>query len=111
MDINGLNHKKLISFMVSNSAQCLKLLEDISGIYVYLICLLPIMFQGSSSIGSSINAQFLAAFSAAAGKKSVQFFESEESDPEVKSTFNMLCYAISILGNLKLHSVVDSAVH
>ncbi|RVW81978.1 hypothetical protein CK203_033215 [Vitis vinifera] len=37
---------------------------------------------GSSSIGSSINAQFLAAFSAAAGKRSLQFFESDESDPE-----------------------------
>ncbi|XP_021673456.2 uncharacterized protein LOC110659729 isoform X2 [Hevea brasiliensis] len=39
-------------------------------------------FYGSSSIGSSVNTQFLAAFSAATGKKSVQFFDSEESDPE-----------------------------
>lgn len=38
--------------------------------------------EGSSSIGS-INAQFLAAFSAAAGKRSVQFSESDESDPDV----------------------------
>lgn len=38
--------------------------------------------QGSSSIGS-INTQFLAAFSAAAGKRSLQFSESEESDPDV----------------------------
>ncbi|XP_059638737.1 uncharacterized protein LOC132281011 isoform X2 [Cornus florida] len=36
---------------------------------------------GSSSIGS-VNAQFLAAFSAAAGKKSLRFSESEESDPD-----------------------------
>ncbi|KAM7483536.1 hypothetical protein LguiB_008119 [Lonicera macranthoides] len=36
---------------------------------------------GSSSVGS-INAQFLAAFSAAAGKRSLQFSESEESDPD-----------------------------
>ncbi|MCD7458160.1 hypothetical protein HAX54_037425 [Datura stramonium] len=36
---------------------------------------------GSSSIGS-INAKFLAAFSAAAGKRSSRFFESEESDPD-----------------------------
>ncbi|XP_052181548.1 uncharacterized protein LOC127794478 isoform X2 [Diospyros lotus] len=35
----------------------------------------------SSSIGS-INARFLAAFSAAAGKTSVQFTDSEESDPD-----------------------------
>ncbi|KAH9705767.1 FHA domain-containing protein [Citrus sinensis] len=36
---------------------------------------------GSSSIGS-INAQFLAAFAAASGKKSLRFYDSEESDPE-----------------------------
>ncbi|KDO57679.1 hypothetical protein CISIN_1g0011811mg, partial [Citrus sinensis] len=40
---------------------------------------------GSSSIGS-INAQFLAAFAAASGKKSLRFYDSEESDPEVKCT-------------------------
>ncbi|KAJ8536135.1 hypothetical protein K7X08_034536 [Anisodus acutangulus] len=36
---------------------------------------------GASSIGS-INAKFLAAFSAAAGKRSLRFSESEESDPD-----------------------------
>ncbi|KAK2976624.1 hypothetical protein RJ640_021426 [Escallonia rubra] len=36
---------------------------------------------GSSSIGS-VNAQFLAAFSAATGKRSLQHSESEESDPD-----------------------------
>ncbi|OWM84822.1 hypothetical protein CDL15_Pgr027609 [Punica granatum] len=36
----------------------------------------------ASSIGSSISPQFLAAFSAASGKKSVVLSESEESDPE-----------------------------
>lgn len=36
---------------------------------------------GSSSIGA-VNPQFLAAFSAAAGKTSVQMVESEESDPD-----------------------------
>uniref|UniRef100_A0A6N2KZH2 HIRAN domain-containing protein n=1 Tax=Salix viminalis TaxID=40686 RepID=A0A6N2KZH2_SALVM len=36
---------------------------------------------GSSSVGS-VNAQFLAAFSAAAGKRSPELFDSEESDPE-----------------------------
>ncbi|XP_020599057.1 uncharacterized protein LOC110038531 isoform X2 [Phalaenopsis equestris] len=36
----------------------------------------------SSSVGTSMNPQFLAAFSAAAGKKSFQLSESEESDPE-----------------------------
>ncbi|KAK6147937.1 hypothetical protein DH2020_018849 [Rehmannia glutinosa] len=38
-------------------------------------------FFGSSSVGS-VNAQFLAAFSAAAGKRSVPFSDSEESDPD-----------------------------
>jgi hypothetical protein len=38
--------------------------------------------SGASSIGS-VNSKFLAAFSAAAGKKSLQHFDSEESDPEV----------------------------
>ncbi|XP_050226105.1 uncharacterized protein LOC126675501 isoform X2 [Mercurialis annua] len=37
---------------------------------------------GSSSIGSSINVQFLSSFSAAAGKRSRRLFDSEESDPE-----------------------------
>ncbi|KAJ1404997.1 Tyrosyl-DNA phosphodiesterase I [Sesbania bispinosa] len=39
------------------------------------------IIYGASSIGS-INSKFLAAFSAAAGKKSLQHFDSEESDPE-----------------------------
>ncbi|KAI3943618.1 hypothetical protein MKX01_039246 [Papaver californicum] len=37
---------------------------------------------GSSSIGTSIDPKFLAAFSAAAGKRSLQYADSEESDPE-----------------------------
>lgn len=41
-----------------------------------------VYFKGSSSVGS-VNPQFLAAFSAAAGKRSLPFFESEESDPDV----------------------------
>ncbi|XVF54816.1 hypothetical protein PTKIN_Ptkin05aG0212200 [Pterospermum kingtungense] len=39
-------------------------------------------FYGASSIGSSVSAQFLAAFAASVGKKSLQVFDSEESDPE-----------------------------
>ncbi|GER44049.1 tyrosyl-DNA phosphodiesterase [Striga asiatica] len=38
-------------------------------------------YTSSSSVGS-VNAQFLAAFSAATGKKSVPFSDSEESDPD-----------------------------
>ncbi|KAF3773680.1 Tyrosyl-DNA phosphodiesterase 1 [Nymphaea thermarum] len=37
---------------------------------------------GASSIGSSLNPHFLAAFATAAGKRSSQFLDSEESDPE-----------------------------
>ncbi|ONK58693.1 uncharacterized protein A4U43_C09F15700 [Asparagus officinalis] len=36
----------------------------------------------SSSVGTSVNPQFIAAFSAAAGKRSANLPESEESDPE-----------------------------
>jgi len=49
--------------------------------------------EGSSSIGTSVNSQFLAAFSAAAGKRSVQSSESEESDPEVKFRHNFRSYS------------------
>eukprot|EP01018_Ginkgo_biloba_P003634 Gb_16331 [translate_table: standard] len=38
--------------------------------------------EGSSSIGTSIDAHFLAAFSAAAGRKSISTEGSYESDPE-----------------------------
>lgn len=38
--------------------------------------------KGSSSVGA-VNAPFLAAFSAATGKRSLQLSESEESDPDV----------------------------
>lgn len=51
---------------------------------VVLTCLF--LCQGSSSIGA-VNAQFLAAFSAAAGKRSLQFSESEESDPDVSVSY------------------------
>lgn len=45
-----------------------------------MVALFPI--EGSSSVGA-VNAPFLAAFSAATGKRSLQFSESEESDPDV----------------------------
>nr|KYP48979.1 hypothetical protein KK1_029279 [Cajanus cajan] len=40
------------------------------------------IIYSASSIGTSINSKFLAAFSSAVGKKSLQHFDSEESDPE-----------------------------
>lgn len=62
--------------------------NHICGIYYFTFCCLCYTV-GSSSIGSLVNAPFLAAFSAAAGKRSFQF-ESEESDPGVVNTLN--CY-------------------
>jgi hypothetical protein len=38
---------------------------------------------GASSIGTSINPQFIASFASAAGKRPHQDFDSQESDPEV----------------------------
>lgn len=55
----------------------------------------PLYVSGSSSIGTSVNAQFLAAFSAAAGKRSQHVFDSEESDPEVTYLFLFLDYYLS----------------
>ncbi|KAG1331657.1 putative Forkhead-associated (FHA) domain [Cocos nucifera] len=55
---------------------------------------------GSSSIGTSVNSQFLAAFSAAAGKRSYQYPDSEESDPESEKwilwypAFQMLAFPV-----------------
>lgn len=51
----------------------------INGLTVFF----PYICKGSSSIGTSVNSQFLAAFSAAAGKRSYQYPDSEESDPGV----------------------------
>jgi hypothetical protein len=38
---------------------------------------------GASSIGTSINSQFIAHFASATGKRANHDFDSEESDPEV----------------------------
>ncbi|KAF8378101.1 hypothetical protein HHK36_029437 [Tetracentron sinense] len=57
-------------------------LQEVLGRYKWPELLETDFIYGSSSIGTSLNAQFLAAFSAAAGKRSFQFSESDESDPE-----------------------------
>lgn len=56
-------------------------LTDLFPHFVWTI-LFVFCLSGASSIGS-VSSKFLAAFSAAAGKKSLQRFDSEESDPEV----------------------------
>ncbi|KAM3750737.1 hypothetical protein ACB098_04G056900 [Castanea mollissima] len=57
-------------------------LQEVLGQYRWPESLESDFIYGASSIGSSMNSQFLAAFSAASGKRSLQSFESEESDPE-----------------------------
>lgn len=57
-------------------------LQEVLGRYKWPENLETHFIYGSSSIGSSVNTQFLAAFSAAAGKRTSQFSDSEESDPE-----------------------------
>ncbi|KAK9734174.1 hypothetical protein RND81_04G120400 [Saponaria officinalis] len=55
---------------------------------------------GASSIGTSVGAQFFAAFSAAAGKKSLQAYDSEESDPEWgcwNTSLEMKCPSIRVI--------------
>ncbi|KAL3835435.1 hypothetical protein ACJIZ3_010171 [Penstemon smallii] len=56
-------------------------LKEVLGQYKWPEHLESEFFFGSSSVGA-VTAQFLAAFSAAAGKRSVPFNDSEESDPE-----------------------------
>jgi hypothetical protein len=51
---------------------------------------------GASSIGTSINPQFIASFASAAGKRPHQDFDSQESDPEVIQLFPV---AYCILAN------------
>ncbi|KAF6163787.1 hypothetical protein GIB67_012146 [Kingdonia uniflora] len=88
-------HVASICSLVSSMQRCVGLwrLEENLTLLVFLIYkvlghykwpeLLETDFvYGASSIGTSMNPQFLAAFSAAAGKRSVQFVDSEESDPE-----------------------------
>ncbi|GMH26387.1 hypothetical protein Nepgr_028230 [Nepenthes gracilis] len=57
-------------------------LEEVLSRYKWPEALESDFIYGASSIGSSLNPQFLAAFSSAAGKKQLQPFDSEESDPE-----------------------------
>ena len=77
-------HLSAIFSLVASLKRCVGLwrLQEILGGYQWLESQETDSIYDSSSIGSSINAQFLAAFSAAVGKRSLQFFESDESDPE-----------------------------
>ncbi|GAB4856227.1 hypothetical protein Ancab_014154 [Ancistrocladus abbreviatus] len=57
-------------------------LEEVLSRYKWPESLESDFIYGSSSIGSSVNPYFLATFSSAVGKISLQSFDSEESDPE-----------------------------
>ncbi|KAL5700499.1 hypothetical protein ACHQM5_025934 [Ranunculus cassubicifolius] len=78
------DHAASISSLVASLQRCVGLsrLHQVVGRYKWPELLETDFVYGSSSIGTSINSQFLAAFSSAAGKRSIQFSESEESDPE-----------------------------
>ncbi|KAK1295482.1 hypothetical protein QJS10_CPA16g00745 [Acorus calamus] len=55
---------------------------DVNAVSVHVVDPDSVSRGGSSSIGTSVGPQFLAAFAAAAGKRSFLYSESEESDPE-----------------------------
>lgn len=70
--------------LLASIQKCLGLwrLQEVLSQYKWPESLEADFIYGCSSIGTSVNAQFLASFSAAAGKRSFQISESEESDPE-----------------------------
>ncbi|KAK7291502.1 hypothetical protein RIF29_06698 [Crotalaria pallida] len=76
-------HIIAFSSLVASIQRCHGLwrLQEVLNHYRWPESLASDIIYGASSIGS-INSNFLAAFSAAAGKKSLQHFDSEESDPE-----------------------------
>ncbi|KAL3512030.1 hypothetical protein ACH5RR_024747 [Cinchona calisaya] len=75
-------HVSALCSLVASIQRCVGLwrLQEVLGPYKWPEYSETDFFFGSSSIGA-VNAQFLAAFSAAAGKRAVQLSESEESDP------------------------------
>ncbi|KAK1363938.1 FHA domain-containing protein, partial [Heracleum sosnowskyi] len=86
MGMSGVTQPLLVSAICSLVASIqrssgLWRLQEVLGHYKWPETFETDFMFGSSSTGS-INAQFLAAFSAAAGKRSLQFSESEESDPD-----------------------------
>ncbi|XP_010942389.1 uncharacterized protein [Elaeis guineensis] len=78
------HHVASLCSLLSSIQRCLGLwrLQEVLSRYKWLDSLETDFIYGSSSIGTSVNSQFLAAFSAAAGKRSYQYPDSEESDPE-----------------------------
>ncbi|XP_042501635.1 uncharacterized protein LOC122079325 isoform X2 [Macadamia integrifolia] len=77
-------HVPAICSLVASIHRCVGLwrLQEVLSRHKWPESLETDFIYGSSSIGTSVNANFLAAFSAAAGKRFSHFSESEESDPE-----------------------------
>ncbi|KAL2242797.1 UNVERIFIED_CONTAM: putative tyrosyl-DNA phosphodiesterase [Sesamum indicum] len=82
-EVTKLEYVSAICSLVASSQRYAGLwrLKEVLGQYKWPEHLESEFVFGSSSVGS-VNAQFLAAFSAAAGKRSVPFSDSEESDPD-----------------------------
>ncbi|QCD84925.1 uncharacterized protein LOC114178827 isoform X1 [Vigna unguiculata] len=77
-------HMVAFCSLIASTERCYGLwrLQEILNRYKWPEALKSEIICSASSIGSSINSKFLAAFSSAVGKKSLQHFDSEESDPE-----------------------------
>ncbi|XP_057791471.1 uncharacterized protein LOC131008566 [Salvia miltiorrhiza] len=82
-EVTELEYASAICSLVASSQRYAGLwrLKEVLGLHKWPEHLQSEFIFGSSSVGS-INAQFLAAFAAAAGKTSVPFSDSEESDPD-----------------------------
>lgn len=55
---------------------------------MFLLFLIVSCYKGSSSVGTSLDLDFLAGFSTAVGKRSYNYSDSQESDPEVPNLSN-----------------------
>ncbi|KAF0894192.1 hypothetical protein E2562_035706 [Oryza meyeriana var. granulata] len=85
--ISGLiqdEHLPLLCSLVASLKQSLGLwrLEEVLSHFKWPETLETDFFYSASSIGTSINPQFIASFASASGKRSNQDLDSEESDPE-----------------------------
>ncbi|CAN1138528.1 hypothetical protein LINPERPRIM_LOCUS5190 [Linum perenne] len=84
MKLLQFEHVVALSTLIASLQSCTGLwrLEEVLGQYKWPESEQSDFVYGASSIGSSVNAQFLSTFSVAAGKKSSNVVDSEESDPE-----------------------------
>ncbi|XP_010546119.1 PREDICTED: uncharacterized protein LOC104818293 isoform X2 [Tarenaya hassleriana] len=76
-------HAVALCSLIASLQRCIGMwrLQEIVGRYKWPESQESDFTYSSSSIGGSVNAEFLAAFSSAAGKKALQNLDSQESDP------------------------------